>query len=249
MEEKRAKAVIEKLALPVALAVAWLLHGVTPAVGHRADMQAQALPELAFGRSAEFDYDPPAPGSYRLPPVKNATDGTVLDEEGREWRLSELLRGRVTVLSFIYTQCEDARGCPMASAVLAQLHGLLSDDASLAKRSRLISFSFDPGKDDSATMAQYAQALRGPAGTGADWRFLTTTGEATLQPILDGYGQRISRAADTSEGMSQIAHRLRVYLIDPQLRIRNIYSTAFLDPRLVMADLRTVLLEETGQGK
>lgn len=247
MNRKRGASTLEKLALPIALAIAWFVHAGSPAFGDQAETQAQTLPELAFGRSAEFDYDPPAPGSYRLPPIKKAADGAVLDEDGREWRLSELLSGRATVLSFIYTQCEDAKGCPMASAVLAQLHGLLSEDAPLAARTRLISLSFDPGKDGPAGMAKYAEALRGPADEGADWRFLTTAGEADLQPILDGYGQRIFRAADTPEGTSQIPHQLRVYLIDADLRIRNIYSTAFLDPRMVMTDLRTVLMEEGGR--
>jgi cytochrome oxidase Cu insertion factor (SCO1/SenC/PrrC family) len=248
MAKNRAVSAFERLALPVALAIAWVMHDGTPASGHQKAEEAQARPELAFGRSAEFDYDPPKPGSYRLPAIKPAADGTVLNEQGRARRLANLLDGRVTILSFIYTQCNDAKGCPMASAVLAQLHALLSDDPALAATTRLISLSFDPGKDSPAIMAKYAQALRGPAGDGAEWYFLTAPSEKALQPILDGYGQRIVRAADTPEGLSQISHQLRVYLIDSSLRIRNIYNTAFLDPRLVMTDLRTILMEEAEKG-
>ena len=40
-------------------------------------------------------------------------------------------------------------------------------------------------------------------------------------------------------------HPLRVYLIDGQKRIRNIYSYGLLDPRLVMTDVRTLLIEAT----
>ena len=36
---------------------------------------------------------------------------------------------------------------------------------------------------------------------------------------------------------------MRVYLIDGQKRIRNIYSYGLLDPRLVMTDVRTLLME------
>ena len=35
-----------------------------------------------------------------------------------------------------------------------------------------------------------------------------------------------------------------VFLIDGQKEIRNIYSVGFLDPRLVMTDVRTILTEE-----
>ena len=56
------------------------------------------------------------------------------------------------------------------------------------------------------------------------------------------FGQPVRRAP--GEG-ADIAHLLRVYLIDRQRRVRNIYGLGFLDPRLLLADVRT-LLGETG---
>jgi protein SCO1 len=44
----------------------------------------------------------------------------------------------------------------------------------------------------------------------------------------------------------RIAHQLRVYLIDRQRQVRNIYNLDFLDPRLVITDVQTLLLEEQG---
>jgi cytochrome oxidase Cu insertion factor (SCO1/SenC/PrrC family) len=55
-------------------------------------------------RSADHDYDAPEPGSYTLPVVKMAADGEVLDSKGETLRLRGLTRGRVTVMSFIYTR-------------------------------------------------------------------------------------------------------------------------------------------------
>ena len=40
------------------------------------------------------------------------------------------------------------------------------------------------------------------------------------------------------------AHQLRVYLVDRQRRIRNIYGLGFLDPRLLLTDVLTLLAEE-----
>src|SRR5580765_3412239 len=62
-------------------------------------------PSSQAGRSADYDYDPPAAGSYSLPVVKTAGDGDVLNSDGSPLRLRELTRGRITVLSFIYTRC------------------------------------------------------------------------------------------------------------------------------------------------
>ena len=39
----------------------------------------------------------------------------------------------------------------------------------------------------------------------------------------------------------RIAHVLKVFLVDGEGRVRNIYSTGFLDLRLLLADLETVL--------
>jgi len=43
-------------------------------------------------RTDDYDYEAPAPGSYTLPVIKPAADGTVLDSAGDPVRLSELTR-------------------------------------------------------------------------------------------------------------------------------------------------------------
>jgi cytochrome oxidase Cu insertion factor (SCO1/SenC/PrrC family) len=44
-------------------------------------------------------------------------------------------------------------------------------------------------------------------------------------------------------------HTLRVFLIDPDGNIRNIYSSDTLDPRLVLADVRTLLMQPATSSK
>ena len=102
--------------------------------------------------------------------------------------------------------------------------------------------SFDPDHDTPEVMAREAQALRGDQG--ADWRFLTARDKGELREILAAYDQRVLTKADPDDPGGPLAHQLRVYLIDREQRIRNIYSLDFLDPRLVLADIRTLALEE-----
>jgi cytochrome oxidase Cu insertion factor (SCO1/SenC/PrrC family) len=200
-------------------------------------------------RSAEYDYDPPAPGTYRLPVIKTAADGAVLDSQGHALRLRDVTRDRVTVLSFIYSRCADARACPYATGVLAQLHRLSADDPALADGLRLVSMSFDPAVDTPAQMAAYAGLARTDRRA-AEWRFLTTESPEQLRPILDAYGQAVSRKQNPSDPAGPLNHNLRVVLIDRRGRVRNIYSTGTLDVRLVLADVRTLLLEsEKGSGE
>jgi len=69
---------------------------------------AALQPRADSARTDEHDYDAPVPGTYTLPVVKPAADGAVLDSQGNALRLRELTRGRVTVMSFIYTRCASA---------------------------------------------------------------------------------------------------------------------------------------------
>jgi protein SCO1/2 len=194
-------------------------------------------------RTSDYDYEAPAPGSYALPVVKPAADGEVLDSEGRQLHLRALTRGRVTVMSFIYTRCAAAKACPYATGVLMQLHRLSKDDGALAKGMRLVSMSFDPDVDTPERMSMYA-GLADSRSPSAQWSFLTTRSQAELRPILEAYGQAVDRKKNPLDPTGPLNHTLRVFLIDGDGNIRNIYSSDTLDPRLVLADVRTLLLEE-----
>ena len=82
---------------------------------------------LAPGYHA-LNYAAPLPGSYQLPPIQPAADAPYLDSKGHQARLHALYTGRVTILSFIYTHCDDVNGCPLASFVMAQIAKRLHAD-------------------------------------------------------------------------------------------------------------------------
>src|SRR5204863_3724577 len=122
-------------------------------------------------RTADYDYDAPAPGPYALPVIKPAADGALLDASGKPARLADLTRGRITVMSFIYTRCAAAKACPMATGVLMQLHRASAEDSTLASNLRLVSMSFDPLNDTPHRMKSYS-ALAGTRTNAAVWSFL-----------------------------------------------------------------------------
>ncbi len=194
-------------------------------------------------RDSDYDYDPPVPGSYRLPVVKPAGDGALRDSEGKALSLHDLTRGRMTVLSFIYTRCSAAKGCPYAVGVLDQIHSLSANDPTLAKNMRLVSLSFDPEHDTPERLAVYSEGVR-EKEAGCEWRFATAKSRAELDAILNAYGQAVDKRSNPNDPQGPLSHLLRVYLIDRASRIRNIYSAGTLDPRLLLADVKTLLLEE-----
>jgi len=194
-------------------------------------------------RTSDYDYDAPVPGSYTLPVIKPAADGALLDSAGKAVRLSELTRGRVTVMSFIYTRCAAAKACPYATGVLMQLHRESAEDAELPKSLRLVSMSFDPANDTPERMADYSM-LAATRTNAAPWHFVTTKSQTELQPILAAYGQAVDKKQNPLDPAGPLNHSLRVFLVDPKGNIRNIYSSGTLDPRLVLADIRTLIMEE-----
>jgi protein SCO1/2 len=207
---------------------------------------ATAASELP--RDSDYDYDPPVPGSYSLPVVKSAADGALLDSNNKAITLRQLTRGRITVLSFIYTRCAAPKACPYATSVLSQIHDLSVDDKTLAKTVRLVSISFDPEHDTPQHLAAYSKNVR-EEGSGCEWRFVTAKSRAELEPILAAYDQAVDTRPNPSDPQGPLYHTLRVFLIDREGRIRNIYSSATLDPRLVVADVKTLLLEQAKLSK
>jgi len=199
-------------------------------------------------RDRDYDYEPPVPGSYSLPVVKAAADGAIFDSSGKPLNLRDLTHGRITVLSFIYTRCAAMKACPYAAGVLNQLHLLSVDDPTLAKNMRLVSMSFDPDYDTPQRLAAYSEKFL-EEKSGCEWRFVTAKSTAELESILAAYGQAVDKRANASDPQGPLYHILRVFLIDREGQIRNMYSSATLDPRLVVADVKTMLLEEARLSK
>ncbi len=236
------------------LAAAFRLAGCIALIMAPGVAQAQAAtgthdhlrPKVLAPGYRALEFTPPPPGTYRLPPLGRAGDGPVLDSLGRPTRIHRILGDKIVVLSFIYTSCNDINGCPLASHVLRGVQNRLLESPDLLNRVRLVSFSFDPGHDTPETLAQYSGYFRKPD---FDWRFLTCRSRDELQPILDHYGQWVIRDYD-QEGnyLGTMSHMLRVYLIDRDRRIRNIYSLSFLHADTLLNDIRTLELEDRRAG-
>jgi cytochrome c peroxidase len=203
-----------------------------------AGLQAAEQPPLAPGYG-DLQFALPAPGSYALPPLGEAANGKVLDSAGKAVELYDLMGDKLVLLSFVYSTCSDVNGCPLATSVLHKIKQRLADEKAIAARLRLITLSFNPEHDTPEAMAAYGREFQAP---GVEWHFLTTRSEADLQPILDGYKHSVQKVYD-AEGKSTgtFSHVLRVYLIDTDKRIRNIYSVSFLHPDTLINDIKTLL--------
>lgn len=205
---------------------------------------AAALAASAHAPSApgpEAAFEPPAPGTYELAVIQSAPEGAVLDASGERRPLSDFTRGRYTLLGLVYTRCRDVEGCPLATWAFGGVRRLLRENPALERKARLVTLSFDPAHDVPAVMREYA-ARMGARRRGADWHFLTAPSREALDPILDGLGQDLSVASDSKAvpGTEEFTHTLKVFLLDPEGRVREIYATAWLMPRMIVNDMKTL---------
>jgi hypothetical protein len=81
---------------------------------------------------------------------------------------------------------------------------------------------------------------------GLRWYFLTTGSARELMPLVEGFGQdiRITFYRSGARSRRELSHVLKVFLIDRMGDVREIYTSTFLYPRLVLNDIETLLMEE-----
>jgi protein SCO1/2 len=191
-----------------------------------------------------MDFVLPEPGTYALQRIMRAPDGPVLTVDGRLDKLSRFTRERITLLGFVYTSCTDPQGCPLAYRVFDRLKDEIRATPSLKDRVQFVTLSFDPARDTPSVMKRYAGSQLDDEG-GLRWFFLTTPSAHELLPLVEGFGQDVQYATDTSTGrpVRQLSHVLKVFLIDRAGDVREIYTSTFLHPRAIIGDIKTLLME------
>jgi len=101
-----------------------------------------------------------------------------------------------------------------------------------------VTVSFDPSRDTPEAMGKLRTALA-PKGR---WRFLTAASHAEIAAVLSDFGQdAVALLGPDGDWTGDLRHVLKVFLVDGRGRIRNIYSTGFLDVRILENDALTLL--------
>jgi protein SCO1/2 len=134
-----------------------------------------------------------------------APEFDLIDQSGAKLALADL-RGKLVLLDFIFTSCPGP--CPMLTSAHVTLQRMLPPE--LRARTRFVSISLDPLRDNPMALRAYAQER------GADlthWSFLTGDPEA-IEAVLKGYGVGSQRRPD-----GQIDHLVATFLIDAEGRI------------------------------
>jgi cytochrome oxidase Cu insertion factor (SCO1/SenC/PrrC family) len=169
--------------------------------------------------------------------------GIVLEGNRFPRKLSRYTAGAITLLSFFYSYCADPNGCPLAFEAFEQVRQAILARPELGGRVRLVFLSLDPAHDTPDVLKNFARRYEESAKI-LPWHFLTTYSYLFLNPVLHDMGEEISidRGASSTGGLV-LNHLLKVYLIDTQGWVREIYSNQSLDPAAILGDMETLSLE------
>jgi protein SCO1 len=222
--------------------IAGLRRAALAAVCSVVAASAHGAADVGPGTAPRMDFAPLKAGTYQLQSIQRVNDATLLDERGKPLRLSSVTKGKVTLLTFFYTYCVDPLGCPFARETLTMLRNRIVADKALANAVRFVGISCDPKTDTPDVVATYGGALN--RGSTFDWRFLTAPSVPALLPVLDDLGQDVSVEVDANGKPTRtLHHMLKVFLIDASGTVREIYTLAYLQPEVMLNDIRTLAME------
>jgi protein SCO1 len=160
--------------------------------------------------------------------IETAPDFTLRDTANHPFALSQF-RGRVVLMSFLYTSCTTTY--PLLTQRMALLSDQLKNLGLWASAVSFLSITVDPERDTAGNLVNYAQLFD---AVDPNWRFLREQ-PAQLRPVLAAYDEWTKRLP-----YGDIDHPARLYLIDRRGDIREIYGISFFDDRQVLIDIQTL---------
>jgi len=116
-----------------------------------------------------------------------AADFTLTDQHGTAFHMADA-RGKVVLMTFIYTHCTDI--CPFLSLKVKRAHDLLGPDADGVV---IVAVTTDPKRDVPKVTAAYSKAL----GMFDSWHFVGGPADA-VQAVWANYGIGVTADPDTS---------------------------------------------------
>ncbi len=203
-----------------------------------ASANADVLDEIVVIAQAKPDYKPAV--TYNdLEPGEAVPDFVFRNQNGRMVRLHQW-RGKVLLLTFIYTRCPLPNFCVRMSRNFAEIDKALAKDPRLFAKTHLLSVSFDPKYDTPKVLRSYGGAYTGNYSkeTFAHWDFAAPA-EQELPRVLQFFD-----VGATPEKDGTITHSLSTVVIGPDGKLFKWYPGNDWTPEQALGDVRKLV----GQG-
>jgi protein SCO1/2 len=193
---------------------------------------ALRIKDIDIIRQASPDYKPAV--RYHVPaPGDLVPDFTLLNQSDRHISLKQF-RGKVVVMTFIYTRCPLSDYCPRMSRNFAEIDKSLRSNPALYRDTHLLSVSFDPTYDTPKVLKSYGAAYTGNYvhETFQHWDFAAPS--VTELPKMEQYFD----VGVTPGKSGTLQHSLSTVVIGKDGKVIAFYPTNDWTPAEILAKIK-----------
>ena len=162
-----------------------------------------------------------------LSPMVTAPSAELTRADGSRYSIGAQ-KGEASLVFFGYTNCPDI--CPTTLSDWRQVKTALGEDAD---KVNFVFVTIDPTNDTPEVMRRYIANF--------DSSFVALSGaQAEIDSVARAFGVSAFPDGSLESGHTAMAHPSRVYLVDPEARIRFVYPPG-LKPEEIAQDVKHVL--------
>jgi protein SCO1/2 len=195
------------------------------------------LDQIDVTQQAQPDYKPAK--LYNVPTAgESVPNFRFVNQDGKKIDLQQF-RGKVVLLTFIYTRCPLPDYCIRMSRNFATVQHLLSANPLLYNKTHLLSVSFDPEHDTAKVLRSYGLMYTGETGRQAfsHWDFVAP-------PVSEAETMEQYFNVAVSAGASNIlTHSLSTVVIAPDGKIFRWYPNNDWEPSVVVDDIQKAVVQ------
>ena len=200
-----------------------------------AGFRSPELDNIVVIAQARPDYKPAV--QYNVPKPGDAVPNfKLINQDGKTIQLKQF-KGKVLVVTFIYTRCPLADYCPRMSQNFAAIDKALAANPAQYSGTHLLSISFDPEYDTPAVLRSYGGAYTGryTKENFAHWDFAVPS-QKNLAEITNYFGVGITPGENKT-----LNHSLSTAVIDKEGRIATWFPTNDWKPEEALDAIRKAL--------
>lgn len=160
-------------------------------------------------------------------------DVTFEDSKGREYSISEF-EGRYVFITFLYTSCTTV--CPQLEMNMSKVYDKVPSKY-MGKDIVFLSISFDPSRDDPATLEKYRGYFN---SDGETWRMARISNQRELDALLKAFGVIV-----IPDEYGNFTHNSAFYIVDKKGRLLNVLDYKKTDE--AAKKLTGILNKEAGE--
>ncbi|WP_077210899.1 SCO family protein [Bacillus dakarensis] len=144
-------------------------------------------------------------------------DVTLEDNKGRKYSIAEF-KDKYVFITFLYTACGTV--CPQLELNMAEVYDSLPSKY-IGEDIVFLSISFDPERDDPATLETYRKAFN---ADGETWRMARIVDKQELESLLSRFGVIV-----IPDGRGNFTHNSAFYLVDKNGKLLEVMDYTKID--------------------